>query len=219
MGSILHLHTVPPAGGDTLFASMYAAYEALSPRLQTYLEGLTALHSGERSYRRTNRLLGIDDRGRVHELVERRLAVAAAQKNGYEDLFNGRGLKEGRSAADARRLQQQAVENREKKMRRAEVLLALRELAESIEVNGLAPDAWYGLLSIVLHHAGSDGEALVIARRGIETKKDRNGYVDKGKALLAYAESKLNNGNEMAAFCVAALLASSFWICVCTSPA
>jgi taurine dioxygenase len=65
LGSILHLHTVPPSGGDTLFASMYAAYDALSPHLKTYLEGLTALHSGERSYRRTNRLLNIDDRGRV----------------------------------------------------------------------------------------------------------------------------------------------------------
>jgi len=66
LGSILHLHTVPPNGaGDTLFASMYAAYEALSPRLKTYLEGLTALHAGERNYRRNNRLRGIDDRGRV----------------------------------------------------------------------------------------------------------------------------------------------------------
>jgi taurine dioxygenase len=59
-GGILHLHTIPETGGDTLFASMYAAYDALSPRLEAYLEGLTALHSWER----TNRLLGIDDRGR-----------------------------------------------------------------------------------------------------------------------------------------------------------
>jgi taurine dioxygenase len=42
MGSILWLHTVPPVGGDTLFASMYAAYEALSPRMQAYLADLTA---------------------------------------------------------------------------------------------------------------------------------------------------------------------------------
>lgn len=65
MGSILHLHTVPASGGDTLFASMYAAYDALSPRLRSFLEGLTALHSGERSYRRTNALLGINDQGRT----------------------------------------------------------------------------------------------------------------------------------------------------------
>jgi taurine dioxygenase len=65
LGSILHLHTVPPSGGDTLFASMYAAYDALSPRLKTYLEGVTALHSGEGPYRRTNALLGVDDVGRT----------------------------------------------------------------------------------------------------------------------------------------------------------
>jgi taurine dioxygenase len=66
LGSVLHLHTVPSAGGDTLFSSMYFAYETLSPRMKTYLEGLTALHSGERSYRRTNRLLNIDDKVRVY---------------------------------------------------------------------------------------------------------------------------------------------------------
>ena len=31
MGTILHLHTLPPVGGDTLFASTTAAYDALSP--------------------------------------------------------------------------------------------------------------------------------------------------------------------------------------------
>jgi taurine dioxygenase len=54
MGTILYLHTVPPAGGgDTLFASMYAAYEALSPAMKRYLEGMTALHDGARAFRRT----------------------------------------------------------------------------------------------------------------------------------------------------------------------
>jgi taurine dioxygenase len=44
MGSILYLHTVPEFGGDTVFSSMYAAYDALSPRMKQYLEGLTATH-------------------------------------------------------------------------------------------------------------------------------------------------------------------------------
>src|SRR5947209_13980564 len=65
LGSILYLHTVPPVGGDTLFASQYAAYDALSPRMKTYLEGLTATHSGEHLYRATNVLVGRDDRGKV----------------------------------------------------------------------------------------------------------------------------------------------------------
>src|SRR5262249_54232167 len=42
--SILYLHTVPACGGDTLFASQYAAYEALSDRMKAYLEGLSATH-------------------------------------------------------------------------------------------------------------------------------------------------------------------------------
>ena len=47
LGSILYMHTVPPdGGGDTIFVSMYAAYEALSDRMKTYLEGLDALHDG-----------------------------------------------------------------------------------------------------------------------------------------------------------------------------
>lgn len=66
LGSILYLHTVPPVGGDTLFASQYAAYEALSPRLKTYLEGLTATHEGGHYYRRINALEGRDDTGKVY---------------------------------------------------------------------------------------------------------------------------------------------------------
>jgi taurine dioxygenase len=47
MGSILYLHTVPPkGGGDTMFASMYAAYDALSERMKRLLEGLTVVHDG-----------------------------------------------------------------------------------------------------------------------------------------------------------------------------
>jgi taurine dioxygenase len=45
MGSILYAREVPETGGDTLFASMYAAYEALSDGLKETLEGLQALHS------------------------------------------------------------------------------------------------------------------------------------------------------------------------------
>src|SRR6201994_4712274 len=51
MGSILHIKQCPPRGGDTLFASMYAAYDALSDRMKTYLDGLTAIHDGESVYR------------------------------------------------------------------------------------------------------------------------------------------------------------------------
>jgi len=45
MGSILHAIEVPPFGGDTCFASMYAAYEALSDQFKEMLEGMMAWHS------------------------------------------------------------------------------------------------------------------------------------------------------------------------------
>ncbi len=44
MGSILHMHEVPAAGGDTLFASMYRAYETLSAPIQTLIGNLFAWH-------------------------------------------------------------------------------------------------------------------------------------------------------------------------------
>ena len=49
--SILHMHEVPPTGGDTLFANMQAAYNALSEPMKRYLEGMVAVHDGEHIYR------------------------------------------------------------------------------------------------------------------------------------------------------------------------
>lgn len=45
LGSVLYAREVPPVGGDTVFASMYAAYDALSDGLKRTLEGLRAVHS------------------------------------------------------------------------------------------------------------------------------------------------------------------------------
>ena len=50
MGSILYMLETPPSGGDTLFASMYAAYERLSDPIKRLIDGLTAIHDGEASY-------------------------------------------------------------------------------------------------------------------------------------------------------------------------
>src|SRR5712691_11538651 len=51
MGSILYLTEVPPdGGGDTLFASMYRAYETLSEPIKQMLRGLTALHDSAKAH-------------------------------------------------------------------------------------------------------------------------------------------------------------------------
>jgi taurine dioxygenase len=44
MGSILRAVQLPELGGDTCFASMYAAYEALSPSVRALVDGLRAVH-------------------------------------------------------------------------------------------------------------------------------------------------------------------------------
>jgi taurine dioxygenase len=50
IGSILYAVEIPEWGGDTLFASQAAAYEALSPGLKATLESLNAVHSAGREY-------------------------------------------------------------------------------------------------------------------------------------------------------------------------
>lgn len=51
MASILYLHTVPPGGGgDTGFANIYTAYDALPARMKDHLAGMTALHDGVRVF-------------------------------------------------------------------------------------------------------------------------------------------------------------------------
>lgn len=50
LASLLYAREVPPYGGDTLFANMYLAYEALSDGMKQMLDGLTAIHSATYSY-------------------------------------------------------------------------------------------------------------------------------------------------------------------------
>jgi len=52
-GSILYARQVPEIGGDTQFASMYAAYDGLSDGLKRMLEPLRATHSSRHAFGRT----------------------------------------------------------------------------------------------------------------------------------------------------------------------
>lgn len=50
LGSALYARVIPPYGGDTMWASMYRAYDALSDGLKQVLDNLRAVHSPVRSY-------------------------------------------------------------------------------------------------------------------------------------------------------------------------
>ena len=52
LGSILRAVEVPPVGGDTLFADMGAAFRGLSPAMQQWCRGLTAVHDIARVFAR-----------------------------------------------------------------------------------------------------------------------------------------------------------------------
>jgi alpha-ketoglutarate-dependent taurine dioxygenase len=49
MGAMLHAMVVPPVGGDTIWSDMAATYEAMSPTLRGFLDGLTAAHTPARA--------------------------------------------------------------------------------------------------------------------------------------------------------------------------
>ena len=51
LGTMLQIHILPPCGGDTMFSNMYAAYDALSDAMKTFLDGLSATHASEHIYR------------------------------------------------------------------------------------------------------------------------------------------------------------------------
>lgn len=71
IGSILYAVEVPQFGGDTLFASQAAAYDALSPGLKATLQTLNAVHSASREYS-----------AQGHS-AQKRAGMAIAEADGY----------------------------------------------------------------------------------------------------------------------------------------
>ena len=90
MGSILYVKTCPPKGGDTLFASMYAAYEALSDRMKAYLDGMVAVHDGEENYRGTYKNFGMQDKA-IYPKAEHPI-VRTHPVTGKKALYVNRGF-------------------------------------------------------------------------------------------------------------------------------
>ena len=65
MGSILFAHEVPKKGGDTMFASMYSAYENLSEGLKKTLDGMQARHSSRHVFGKARASRNDDTVGRI----------------------------------------------------------------------------------------------------------------------------------------------------------
>ncbi len=66
LATMLQLHELPPSGGDTLFACMYAAFETLSASMQEWLMTLGAHHESEHIYRGRYADRGVDDSTRTY---------------------------------------------------------------------------------------------------------------------------------------------------------
>ena len=55
LGSLLHAREIPSEGGDTSFANLYAAYEALPAEIKRRIDGKRAVHSYRNSYDKLER--------------------------------------------------------------------------------------------------------------------------------------------------------------------
>ena len=93
MGSILRAVQLPDLGGDTCFASMYAAYEALSPPMREMLDGLRAVHDITRPLQKAIRdghsTLDLAETQQKCPPVEHRVAVTHPE-TGRKALFVNR---------------------------------------------------------------------------------------------------------------------------------
>lgn len=69
LGSMLRSVILPDTGGDTLWASMYAAYDALSSRVQRLIEGMTAIHDSSNSTSHAKKTANADYDPVAHPVV------------------------------------------------------------------------------------------------------------------------------------------------------
>src|SRR4051812_43145225 len=123
LGSLLHAQELPVEGGDTLFTTMFGAYEALPEDLHHRIDGLEAVHdygARNRKQRETSALrpgLTPEQENRVSPVVHPVVRVHPA--NGRKALFVNEGftthivgLPEEESASLLAKLFQHSVEDR-----------------------------------------------------------------------------------------------------------
>lgn len=101
MGSVLHITELPAVGGDTLFASMYEAYQALSPPMQRFLCGLTAIHDGARNYEGRRPAEGRAEFPRAEHPVVRTHPETGRPALFVNRLFTTRIVQLGKAESDA----------------------------------------------------------------------------------------------------------------------
>ncbi|MDP4874932.1 MAG: TauD/TfdA family dioxygenase [Pseudomonadales bacterium] len=109
LGSILHCQIMPARGGDTLFASMSAAYAGLSSKMQDFLSSLTAIHDFSYGFKESLEAPG--GRERLAQMVldnppQEHPVVRTHPESGKKGLFVNclftsaiKGMKEGESRA------------------------------------------------------------------------------------------------------------------------
>lgn len=88
--AVLHGEVIPPRGGDTMWSSAAAAYDALSPKVREFLGDLTARHdAGEKFWYEMRRTLGAEpaDRAREEFGGNTHPVVCAHPETGRELLF------------------------------------------------------------------------------------------------------------------------------------
>ena len=87
LATILHAVTLPPDGGDTVFANMYAAYEALPDAEKADLDGVRVIHSWELSRENTGRVMSEAEKRDAPSMSH--LLVRTHPETGRKCLFMG----------------------------------------------------------------------------------------------------------------------------------
>ncbi|MGO9604444.1 MAG: TauD/TfdA dioxygenase family protein [Candidatus Binataceae bacterium] len=90
LGSVLRCVVAPPFGGDTMWASTYAAYDALSDRMQCLLSDLTAIHDTARVYeyvKRTGGEISEDEDRRLRSMYAEHPVVRTHPETRRKGLF------------------------------------------------------------------------------------------------------------------------------------
>jgi taurine dioxygenase len=88
--AVIHAEVLPPNGGDTMWSNAGAAYDALSLRMRSLLDGLTARHdAGDKFWWEMRRTLGEEssERAREHFQGNSHPIVCAHPVSGRKVLF------------------------------------------------------------------------------------------------------------------------------------